>query len=83
MTDFSIELSAERIVDARTRRYFSEVVTSYNNNCFRSAVVMLWSVVICDLLFKLVELATHYGDTTARSIMKTYRSPETKESQFS
>src|SRR6266571_5138309 len=74
MSDFSIELTAERIVDARTKKYFSEVLLSYGNGCFRSAVVMLWSVVICDLLFKLVELATHYGDTTARSILKAIES---------
>ena len=71
MADFSIELSADRIVDARTKRYFSEVMLSYNTGCFRSAVVMLWSVVICDLLFKLVELATHYGDPIAKSILKS------------
>jgi hypothetical protein len=70
MTNFSIELSADRIVDARTRNYFAEVLTSYNNGCYRSAVVTLWSVVVCDLFFKLSELSSHYGDETAKSLLK-------------
>jgi len=78
MPDFSIELSAERIVDARTKKYFGEVLLSYNNMCFRSAVVMLWSVVVCDLLFKLSELADHYGDATAKSILKNVESVRAK-----
>lgn len=78
MSDFSIELSAERIVDARTKKYFSEVLLSYNNGCFRSAVVMLWSVVVCDLLFKLSELGAHYGDPTAKSILKSVEAARTK-----
>jgi hypothetical protein len=56
MSDFSIELAAEHIVDPRTREYFREVYSSYTAGNYRSAVVMLWSVVICDLLFKLEDL---------------------------
>ncbi len=78
MSDFSIELAAERIVDARTRKYFSEVLSSYSNRCYRSAVVMLWSVVVCDLLFKLVELGTHYSDSTACAILKHIESVRQK-----
>jgi hypothetical protein len=70
MSDYSLELAAEHITDARTRRYFSEVMISYSCGCFRSSVVMLWSVAICDILFKLVELADHYGDTVAKGILK-------------
>ncbi|MBL8612729.1 MAG: hypothetical protein JNL38_35640, partial [Myxococcales bacterium] len=40
----------------RTREYFREVYSSYATGNYRSAVVMLWSVVICDLLFKLEDL---------------------------
>lgn len=70
MSDYSLELAAERITDARTKRYFSEVMISYNCGCYRSAVVMLWSVAVCDVLFKLVQLAEHYGDQIAKSILK-------------
>jgi hypothetical protein len=70
MSDFAIEMVSEKIIDARTRKYFEEVLLCYNTGCFRSAVVMLWSVVVCDLLFKLEELSTAYSDPTAQSILK-------------
>jgi hypothetical protein len=69
MTDYSIELSAEDIVDSRTKRYFAEVHGSYSAGYYRSAVVMLWSVVVTDILFKLDQLATAYGDATAQAIL--------------
>ena len=69
MSDFSIEMAAERIIDQRTRAYFEEVQRSYAGGNFRSAVVMLWSVVVCDLLYKLDELSTAYSDVAACGIM--------------
>jgi len=69
MSDYSIELSAENIVDSRTKRYFAEVHGSYSAGYYRSAVVMLWSVVVTDILFKLDQLATAYGDATAQAIL--------------
>lgn len=69
MSDFSIELTAERIVDPRARSYFREVYSSYVAGNFRSATVMLWSVVVCDLLFKLEELKATYNDQTATTLL--------------
>jgi len=69
MSDFSIEMTAERIYDVRIRRYFKEVLGSYSNGYYRSAVVMLWSVLVTDMLFKLDQLANAYGDATARCIL--------------
>ncbi len=69
MSDYSIELSAEKIVDSRTKRYFAEVHGCYAAGYYRSAVVMLWSVVVTDILFKLDQLATAYGDATAKAIL--------------
>lgn len=73
MIDFSIELSAERIEDSRTKEYFREVLSSYINGNYRSAVVMLWSVVICDLVYKLEKLEEIYNEPTAKSILKDIR----------
>ena len=70
MSDYSLELAAERITDARTKKYFSEVMVSYSSGCFRSSVVMLWSVAICDILFKLVQLVELYTDPVAKGILK-------------
>lgn len=69
MSDFSIELAAEQIVDIRTRAYFTEVLSSYINGHYRSAAVMLWSVVISDLVYKLQELRDLYQDPVATSIL--------------
>jgi hypothetical protein len=69
MSDFSIEANQERITDHRTKQYFAEVYSSYTHGNYRSAVVMLWSVVVCDLLFKLDHLKTLYTDATADSIL--------------
>jgi hypothetical protein len=69
MTDFSLDAARERITDLRIRGYFGEVYSSYANGNYRSAVVMLWSVVVCDLLFKLDLLKTTYADPTAAAIL--------------
>lgn len=68
MGDFSIEIESERIDNPRTREYFREVYRCYTDGSHRSAVVMLWSVVICDLLFKVQELDS-LGDPTGRAIV--------------
>jgi len=69
METFSIELAAEKIDDARTKAYFREVYSSYVNGNYRSATVMLWTVTICDLLYKLQNLRDMYGDQTAQTIL--------------
>lgn len=70
MNEFSIEIAAENIVDHKTKDYFVEVLRSFINENYRSAVVMLWSVVIADLVYKLQSLRDLYHDNTASSILK-------------
>lgn len=60
----------EEIYFAKTKEYMQEVVSSYAIGNYRSATVMLYSVAICDLLFKLQELKDMYNDTIANSILK-------------
>lgn len=69
MKDYSIEIASERIVDPRTRLYFNEVYGCYTAGHYRSAVVMLWSVVVTDILFKLDQLQNAYSDPAAQSIL--------------
>jgi hypothetical protein len=69
METFSIEMAAEKIDDARTKAYFREVYSSYVNGNYRSATVMLWTVTICDLLYKLQNLRDMYGDQIAQTIL--------------
>lgn len=69
LDEYSIEQRASQIFDARSRVYFSEVLSCYTAGNYRSAVVMLWSVVVCDLLFKLQHLVDLYGDDKAKAIL--------------
>ena len=69
MTDFSVDLAAEQIVDRRSREHFQEVLSSYTVNNLRSAAVMLWTVVVCDLVYKLQELRDAEGDQAAKAIL--------------
>lgn len=69
LDEYSIEQRATQIFDARSKEYFSEVLSCYAAGNYRSAVVMLWSVVVCDLLFKLQHLVDLYGDDKAKTIL--------------
>lgn len=62
--------NTEDIYFAKTKEYFAEVISSYASGNYRSAVVMLYSVAICDLLFKLKELCDTYEDTRAKELLE-------------
>ncbi|WP_342543138.1 hypothetical protein MHH33_05205 [Paenisporosarcina sp. FSL H8-0542] len=70
MSQYSIEQNVEMITHHKSREYFKEVMQSYVIGSYRSAVVMLYSVVICDLIYKLKELKDSYEDSTAISILE-------------
>ena len=69
LDEYSIEQRSTQIFDARSKEYFSEVLSCYSAGNHRSAIVMLWSVVVCDLLFKLQHLVDLYGDAKANGIL--------------
>lgn len=50
MHEYSLEKMAEKIHYGKTKEYFGEVLSSYHNENYRSAVVMLWSVAVCDIV---------------------------------
>jgi UDP-galactopyranose mutase len=83
MDEFSIETRSQNIFHSKTKEYFEEVVSSYQAGNYRSAVVMLWSVVVCDLLFKLQYLVDMYGDETARAILKEVSDLQEKDKKLS
>lgn len=68
--DYSIEILVEKISIAKTRNYFKEVIQTFYSGAYRSCIVTLYSVVICDLIFKLEELRDIYNDSSAGSILK-------------
>ncbi|KQM73715.1 hypothetical protein [Sphingomonas sp. Leaf20] len=77
MTGFSIDLAADRIVDHRSRAYFVEVSRSFSNDCYRSAIVMLWTVVVCDMVYKLQSLRDLYADAGAGKLLQDVEAKRT------
>ena len=69
MQEFSLESVSEKIYFDKTKEYFREVLSSYHNNNYRSSVVMLWSVVVCDILYKLQHLVNLHNDPKAIDIL--------------
>jgi len=69
MLEFSLENLSEKIHSGKTKDYFQEVLSSYHNGNYRSAVVMLWSVAVCDIVYKLEYLVDLYEDSGAKSIL--------------
>ena len=59
----------DKIYFSKTREYFREVLSNYYNGNYRSAIVMLYSIAICDLLLKLQELKEIYNDKNATTIL--------------
>lgn len=70
MNEFSLEKISEKIHYGKTKEYFREVLSSYQNENYRSAVVMLWSVAICDIVYKLQNLVDLYSDSSAQKILQ-------------
>lgn len=69
MMDFTIENAEEFIPSKQTRVYFKEIVSSYANGNYRSAIVMLYSVTICDLVYKMMDLRDIHKDKKATAIL--------------
>lgn len=51
------------------KEYFKEIVGSYDMGYYRSAMVMLYSTIVCDLLLKLKELSEVYADSKAETLL--------------
>ena len=61
---------AEEIYFSKTKEYFEVVLSSYASGNYRSAIVMLYSIAICDILFKLQELKDMFNDSVADGILQ-------------
>lgn len=64
-----MDISIEKIYDSRTRKYFEEVLCCYENGSYRAAIVLLNSVCLSDLFYKLQELRDVYSDKSAFDII--------------
>lgn len=68
--NYSFEYVSEQIHHPKTKEYFKEVLRSYQSGNYRSCIVILYSIVITDLLYKLEELKDLYNDETATKILE-------------
>ena len=65
----SIEELRQKIVHPKTRIAMDEVLSCFYSNNLRSAVVMLYSTVVSDLYYKLLDLKNLYEDKGAIAII--------------
>ncbi|MCL2546777.1 MAG: hypothetical protein FWE06_06230 [Oscillospiraceae bacterium] len=65
--DFNAQ--TDNIYHGKTKTYFQEVASSYYNGNYRAAIVVLYSVVITDIVYKLDELKNVYGEKQAADIL--------------
>jgi hypothetical protein len=78
MRDFSIDIQTENIYSSKTKDYFQEVIKSYYGESYRSAVVMLYSIAVSDLLYKIEELKEIYNDSGAIEILEEITDLQTR-----
>lgn len=64
-----LERRRESIYHNKTREYYDEVISSFENENYRSSVVMLYTVTICDIFFKLKDLAEVHNDEKVQKIL--------------
>ncbi|CAI0968812.1 Uncharacterised protein [Serratia entomophila] len=80
--NIGIEDKIELIESSSTKTYFKEVYSSYLNGNYRAAVVSLWSVLVCDAVYKtrrLVDLTNdHWAKQQIDSIEASQRQNSTK-----
>lgn len=80
---FSIDSMKNYISSKETAEYFEEVYSCYINGNYRSAVVMLWSVVIYDVIHKLQTLKDTYNDQHAIRILDEIKTRQKSNSTSS
>lgn len=69
------------IYDSRTRKYMAEVMSCYEHENYRSAIVMLNSVCLSDLFYKLQELRDVYSDGAAANAISNIEAKINKDKQ--
>ena len=76
--EFNLEDEILRIANPITKSYMDEVISSYNSENYRSAIVTLYSTLIYDLRAKLVRLSNNYNDVKAIKLVKDLQSMDEK-----
>ena len=64
----------EKIYNKKTKENYQEILSDYFNGNYRSAIVVLYPLIISDLLLKLKDLSLIYDDKSASTILKEIES---------
>ncbi|WEV39795.1 hypothetical protein [Lactobacillus sp. ESL0681] len=72
----------EKIKDPETKKYLKEVISSLENKNYRSAIVMLYVVIIIDLISKLRELRDFKASKRATNILNSLNNSNTKAGYY-
>ena len=78
-----IDSLVEQIQNNKTKEYFKEVLSSYYSENYRSAIVMLYTCLICDLVYKLQEMSEYYNDKVSEEILKTINKKQSENPKSS
>ncbi|HHB1425999.1 TPA: hypothetical protein ACOQZT_003988 [Serratia odorifera] len=78
-----IEEKADLIESSASRYYFREVYSSYINGNYRAAVVSLWSVLVCDAVYKTQKLFELTDDAWAQKKLSTIEKLQLENSKSS
>lgn len=68
--EIDIERQVEKITNVKTKEMFTEVYQLYAIHNYRACIVMLWSCIVCDLLYKLEESVVLHNDSIAKNILE-------------
>ena len=66
---YLVEDLIEQIPEAKTKKLFIETYASYTHGNYRACIVMLWTTIICDLIYKLQYLSNSYSDDVSEKIL--------------
>ncbi|HCE3561048.1 TPA: hypothetical protein NG644_001437 [Vibrio parahaemolyticus] len=83
MKYYELESLKENIHFGKTKDYFEEVMMAYQVGAYRSAVVMLWSVAVSDIIYKLQYLVDLYNDGAANDILESVRNIQNENARSS
>jgi hypothetical protein len=79
MAEFILEEQIEKVTNPVTKEYLREVISSYNSGNYRSAIIVLYTTIIYDLLQKLTILKDVYSDDKASDILDNIKNKQRNE----
>lgn len=79
---FNLEEKNNEIPEPRTRVLMKEVLSSYQHSNYRSAIVILWTVVIADIVYKLQFLSNSYNNQKAHNTLEQLKNASSKDEQM-